>query len=624
MNNSLTVVIPYWNKEDLLKDVIQNALLLNPIEVIVVKPENKNVDSIELTSNKKIIFVEWNKVNSPYDKAFTKARGEILLFIDGNILYKMSELLTFIQPIATGNSDLVLRDLNPLIMKGEVLSPLMVWCQNINEIIGHTDLGINNILSFPCALKKRSVTSLNMKNPIVSYLELIQKGTKISKSFVTQREGLFKVRPFSHEEESTYHNWILDAVGQWLEVKGKRGALSDGGKRLDILEDLKAKKGPLNCSSGWGTQSSFYKGKKLSIIIPAQDEELTIGEVIQESRKLEPYEIIVVVNGSTDKTAEIAKNLGATVVEYHERLGHNVGRSIGAYISKGDILLFIDADFPIRTKELLPFATSICNGVDMALNDLNSLLPIQFPLHNVSAFKYGLNILLDKELLGIGSLLAVPHALSRSCLEHIGFESLACPSLAQVKAIEGGYTVSCVQQVDVLRPNKIRPEQHLGSYIHGGSRQYVLEKIYADPKYTSNKVKFENHKPIQMGWGCFSSLYQGKQLSVIIAAQNAAQTIEQVINKARKIEPLEIIVVLTGSTDNTEEVVKKLGVTLFVFKENIGLGQARYIGALSSKGDIINFVDSSQKGQTPAEQRIIGDHLEAISHFIHRRKKPNN
>jgi glycosyltransferase involved in cell wall biosynthesis len=624
VNNSLTVVIPYWNGEDLLKDVIQNALLLNPIEVIVVKPENKNVDSTELTFNKKIIFVDCNKVNSPYDKAFTKARGEILLFIDGNNLNNMNELLTFIKPIATGNSDLVLNDLSQLLMKGEVLSPLMVWCQNINEIVGLREFGISNILSFPFAIKKRSVPSLKMENPIVSYFELIQKGAKVSKSFVTPSEGLLKVRPFSHEEESIYTNWILDALGQWLEIKGKRGALSDGGKRLDILEDLKIKKGLLNCKSGWGTQSSLYKGKKLSIIIPAQDEELTIGEVIQESRKLEPYEIIVVVNGSTDKTAEIAKNHGATVVEYHERLGHNVGRSIGAYISKGDILLFIDSDFPIKTKELLPFATSLCNGVDMAINDLNGLLPIQYPLHNVSAFKYGLNILCAKEFLGIGSLLAVPHAISRSCLEHIGFESLACPSLAQVKAIEGGYTVSCVQQVDVLRPNKMRPEQHLGSYTHGGSRQYVLEKVYADPNYTSNKVRFENHKPIQKGWGYFSSLYQGKQLSVIIAAQNAEQTIEQVIREARKIEPLEIIVVLTGSTDNTEEVVKKLGVTLFVFKENIGLGQARYIGAISSKGDIINFVDPSQKGQTPAEQRIIGDHLEAISHFIQHRKTTNN
>lgn len=57
--------------------------------------------------------------------------------------------------------------------------------------------------------------------------------------------------------------------------------------------------------------SSIYNGKQLSIIIPAQNEEATIKEVILEARKIEPKEIIVVINGSTDQTEAIAKQLGA-------------------------------------------------------------------------------------------------------------------------------------------------------------------------------------------------------------------------------------------------------------------------------------------------------------------------
>ena len=70
--------------------------------------------------------------------------------------------------------------------------------------------------------------------------------------------------------------------------------------------------------------SSIYDGKQLSVIIPVQNEEETIEQVILEARKIEPLEIIVVVNGSTDHTADIAKRLGATIIKYNERLGHNV------------------------------------------------------------------------------------------------------------------------------------------------------------------------------------------------------------------------------------------------------------------------------------------------------------
>ncbi len=43
----------------------------------------------------------------------------------------------------------------------------------------------------------------------------------------------------------------------------------------------------------------------------------------------------------------LLKRLGVTIIEYNERLGHNVGRAIGALEATGDILLFIDGDFSV-------------------------------------------------------------------------------------------------------------------------------------------------------------------------------------------------------------------------------------------------------------------------------------
>ena len=86
----------------------------------------------------------------------------------------------------------------------------------------------------------------------------------------------------------------------------------------------------------------------LSIVIPAFNEELylpeTLSNILRASAKCRcDVELIVVDNASTDRTAKVAKESGATVV--HEDI-HNIGRvrNVGAAAAHGDVLVFIDAD----------------------------------------------------------------------------------------------------------------------------------------------------------------------------------------------------------------------------------------------------------------------------------------
>ncbi len=86
---------------------------------------------------------------------------------------------------------------------------------------------------------------------------------------------------------------------------------------------------------------------KLSIIIPAMNEEKSIGNVIDGvkkniSLKENEYEIVV-VDSSKDKTAEIAKSKGARVVKFMKR-GKGFAMMKGVEESKGKIILFMDAD----------------------------------------------------------------------------------------------------------------------------------------------------------------------------------------------------------------------------------------------------------------------------------------
>jgi glycosyltransferase involved in cell wall biosynthesis len=86
--------------------------------------------------------------------------------------------------------------------------------------------------------------------------------------------------------------------------------------------------------------------KKVSIIIPACNEEQYLKKTI-DSIKNQDYknlEIIVVVNGSTDKTFEIAKLYADKFLNFPESLGPAGARSEGVKLANGEIFLFLDAD----------------------------------------------------------------------------------------------------------------------------------------------------------------------------------------------------------------------------------------------------------------------------------------
>lgn len=85
----------------------------------------------------------------------------------------------------------------------------------------------------------------------------------------------------------------------------------------------------------------------VSIIIPAFNEETTLGELIDRIRVLpesSQWEIIVVDDCSTDQTADVAMAKGVTVIRHPQNLGN--GRSIvsGAEAARGEILVMMDAD----------------------------------------------------------------------------------------------------------------------------------------------------------------------------------------------------------------------------------------------------------------------------------------
>lgn len=84
---------------------------------------------------------------------------------------------------------------------------------------------------------------------------------------------------------------------------------------------------------------------KVSAIVPAYNEATRIGAVLEALLAAPSVsEIIVVDDGSSDDTSNVAQSYGVKVVRLPENRGKGAAMAAGVRVAKGDTLLFLDAD----------------------------------------------------------------------------------------------------------------------------------------------------------------------------------------------------------------------------------------------------------------------------------------
>ncbi|MGE5675491.1 MAG: glycosyltransferase family 2 protein [Mycobacterium leprae] len=84
---------------------------------------------------------------------------------------------------------------------------------------------------------------------------------------------------------------------------------------------------------------------RVASVIPAYNEEATIGAVVSTLRNVSLVdEIVVVSDGSKDRTAELARQAGARVIEHQENQGKAGAMKTGLDATSSPVVLFLDAD----------------------------------------------------------------------------------------------------------------------------------------------------------------------------------------------------------------------------------------------------------------------------------------
>ena len=117
---------------------------------------------------------------------------------------------------------------------------------------------------------------------------------------------------------------------------------------------------------------------ELSIIIPAYNEEALIVSTLNGlksylSARSEPYEIIVIDDGSQDKTARCIQDWKKiNGVDLHlftneQNMGKGFSIQRGVQESRGSYVIFIDADLPYELHAIDDFLNALRNGYDLAI-----------------------------------------------------------------------------------------------------------------------------------------------------------------------------------------------------------------------------------------------------------------
>jgi len=109
-------------------------------------------------------------------------------------------------------------------------------------------------------------------------------------------------------------------------------------------------------------------GSRVAVVIPAYNEEDTVAEVIRVAREL-TSEVIVASDGSRDRTAQVARDAGARVVELAENGGKGPALQAALEATDAEYVVMLDADLMGLTHAHLErlLAPVLIGQVDMAI-----------------------------------------------------------------------------------------------------------------------------------------------------------------------------------------------------------------------------------------------------------------
>lgn len=233
--------------------------------------------------------------------------------------------------------------------------------------------------------------------------------------------------------------------------------------------------------------------KKLSVVIPAYNEEKRIADTLQNldsylEKQPYDYQIVVVVNNSHDRTYDVVKELEATTVQKATAMnlkeggkGNAVKRGI-LESADGDVVMFMDADNATPISEIEKFIPYFEQGYDVVIGSRYTnpdLVKVRQPLYRIVLSRMS-NLLIQ--------FLAVP-GIKDTQLGFKAFTAQAARDIfPDVTVLRWGFDME-VLTIALARGHKIK-EVGVSWTEHGGG--HVPLKAYIESLIDLFKIKLRS------------------------------------------------------------------------------------------------------------------------------------
>ena len=182
----------------------------------------------------------------------------------------------------------------------------------------------------------------------------------------------------------------------------------------------------------------------VSIIIPAKNEAQGLKSFLPALRKLYPsYQIIVIDDGSTDGTRDVALECHCEVITHPYSVGNGGSIKSGARFATGEVFIFMDADGQHQPETLEPLLNKYREGFDMVVGARNKSSQANFFrwLGN-SVYNKLASLIVGQTVLDLTSGLRVVNAKKFKEFLHLLPNGFSAPSTITLAFFRTGYTVA--------------------------------------------------------------------------------------------------------------------------------------------------------------------------------------
>jgi glycosyltransferase involved in cell wall biosynthesis len=188
-------------------------------------------------------------------------------------------------------------------------------------------------------------------------------------------------------------------------------------------------------------------GERIAVAMITRDEEKAVGKVVADIQRVLPEAEIVIVDSSTDRTAEIAQALGARVVKQFPPRGYGPAMDKALRASAREVIVTLDCDDTYPVEFIEPMARMVLEeGYDLVDGSRLAGKPEAMPWINYFA-NWGFAVLASLVFLQrIRDLHSGMRAYRRSLIErlHYDMNGAALPVELLLRPVREGYKVKVI------------------------------------------------------------------------------------------------------------------------------------------------------------------------------------